>query len=131
MKKYSKNIIISLLTIFCLLVYIISNAKKISFLDKLKSKNQEQYINYLKSISVVSKVDFKLVENTSFRQYILKLNFNKHIDIDININNNNNNKYILYELRKKHILNLEWIIDNKKDLFNKIFSKIHSQSKIN
>lgn len=123
MNKLLNNFHISFLTIISLLVYVFSNAKKISFIDKLLTKNPEHYINYLKSISIISQVDFKFVENTSFGQPIMKLKFNKKIDV------NNKIKYILYELKKKHVLNLEWILDNKKDLFNKFFSKIHSEGK--
>lgn len=125
MNKFQKLSNYRLLIIISLLAYIFSNAKKISFIEKLKSKSPEQYINYLKSISFVSQVDFKFKQNTSFKDSIMKLYFNKSVDVS------NKNKYVLYELSKKHVLNIEWILDNKKSLYNKVFSKIHSQGLIN
>lgn len=113
-----------LLIIITLLAYVFSNAKKISFLDKLKTKSPEQYINYLKSISIVSQVEFKFVQNASLDKSIMKLYFNKKVDVS------NKNKFQLYEISKKNVINVEWILDNKRDLFNKVFSKIHSQGSL-
>lgn len=114
-----------LLIIITLLAYVFSNAKKISFLDKLKTKSPEQYINYLKSTSIFSQVDFKFVQKTSFDKPIMKLSYNSKVDVS------NKNKYVLYEISKKNVLNIEWILYFKRDLFNKVFSKIHSQGNKN
>jgi len=121
MKLSSTLLNYRLFIIICLFVCVLSNAKKISFFEKLKTKNPEHYISFLKAISIISQVDFKFVPNNLFGNSILKIIFNKHVDV------NNKNKFLLYELSKKHVLNMEWILDNRKELFNKVFSKIHSQ----
>lgn len=107
----------------CLFIYILSNAKKISFFEKLKIKNSQEYINYIKSINVVSNVEFKLNQNLVLGKEIIMINYNKEIDVS------QKNKYLLYEIPKDFVLNTEWISENKKDLFNKFFSKIKSQGK--
>lgn len=121
MLKLIKGKLFRVLIFLCLFICIFSNAKKISFLDKLKKKNPEDYINYLKSISLMSLVDFKYDPNALLRSNILKIIYNKEIDVA------NKSKHFLYELRKSHVLNLEWIVDNKNFLFQKVFSRIHSQ----
>ena len=107
----------------CLFIYVISNAKKISFFEKLKKKNPQEYINYIKSINVISNVEFKINQNLVLGNEIIMINYNKEIDV------NQKNQYLLYEIPKDFVLNTEWILENKKDLFNKFFSKIKSQGK--